>query len=569
MNASCLRRQGGLHALLPWLGLGSLVAAIAGAQGAAAAPAPAPSPAAVSAPAPASAPCPATSGAALAAFRGSPIGSIVSKATILPSNAQTQFVYLQPAGQKIDQPEFTVFLSKDLSKAADEKPLLITRIVHPVSDLSALAKDAGADTSNAYSLNVSTPSVDLPWALERETLTVIACQKVAGTGSATSDVLVGSAQLPVWVSNKYMDIFISVAFMACVYLFAGWMRMLADGKAKSVNLDLADRFAPGADTRSMARVSGNSVSLKPLDYFDPVVLSADIFNRASLSQFQILIFLMLVGYSATYSMLRTGTLSELSPSIVYLLGIPAVGALGSQAVTATRGAFSVDNWSWLVSHGVLAVDDPGTARPLFRDLLMTGKQIDLYRLQALTFTIIVGAAMVYSGGTDLETFNVPSTLLSILGLSQVVFVGGRLTQPATIGDTDSLITELRKRIGELRVAAATGIDVDANGQPLSNPNPGAVAIAVKSLDQARTLVPNAVARYEETANEVSILLKGLTYRDVVTTALDDPFSWGGPQSAAPAPGQPPQPPNPPAIPRPGAPPMPPDAPAPPQQDAPG
>jgi hypothetical protein len=493
-----------------------------------------------------------------------PVGSIVSNAAILPSEAQAEFIYLQPAGQSSGQPVFRVFLSEVNDDGKwDDRALDITRIVHPVSNLSDVAKGAGADASNAYDIGVDTLSERPWWLLLRATLTVAVCQKDTAKDGTATDRLVGLAKLPLWVSNKPMDIFAAFVLMVGVYLFAGWMRMLADKKAARVSNRLSERFTPGGSTRVSARISGDSADLKPLDYFDPVVLSADIFNRASLSQFQILIFLMLVGYGATYSMLRTGTLSELSPSIVYLLGIPAVGALGSQAVTATRGAFSVDNWSWLVSHGVLAVDDPGTARPLFRDLLMSGKQIDLYRLQAFTFTIIVGVALIYSGVTNLETFKVPDTLLQILGLSQVVFVGGRLTQPATIGDTDNLITELRKRVGDLRVAAATGIDVDAKGQPLYQATPGTPAIRTASIDDARKAVPNAVARYEETADEVEVLLKGLTYRDVVTDALNDPFRWGVPQpAAAPTPPGPPSAPPtapPPAAPPPGPPPAAPPA----------
>ncbi len=156
---------------------------------------------------------------------------------------------------------------------------------------------------------------------------------------------------------------------------------------------------------------------------------------------------------------------------------------------------------------------------------MSDAELDLYKLQALLFSIIVGAALITSGFSDLATFKVPDTLLQILGLSQVVFVGGRWTKATTLGDIDDLVSELRKRAAEVRVAAQSGIDVDASGKPLPTGTPGTPArgAPAATLAAAKTLVPNVVVRYEEIASEVELLLESLTHRDVQITQLKDPF----------------------------------------------
>lgn len=266
----------------------------------------------------------------------------------------------------------------------------------------------------------------------------------------------------------------------------------------------------------------------------PVVMTSDIFDRGSLSKFQILFFTLLVAYGLMYIITQTGELSSISTSVVYLLGISALGALGTQVTATRRDRFTSENWAYLVSRDVLPLNDPGkTQEPRWADLVMSDAELDLYKLQALTFSVIVGVAMI-AGGFQLATFSVPQELLEILGLSQLVFVGGRLAKPQSVGDIDDLVTELRKREGELRRAAASGVDVDADGKPVSpgqvraavdaqgNPVPTSAAAPSTSLEAVKRNVPNAWRRYQDTANQIRVLLSSLAHRKVKPDALSTP-----------------------------------------------
>ncbi len=73
---------------------------------------------------------------------------------------------------------------------------------------------------------------------------------------------------------------------------------------------------------------------------NPIVMTADVFDRGSLPKFQILFFVLLVAYGLAYLAIWRGELSDISASIVYLLGIPALGTLGAQAVQTTRDRLS-------------------------------------------------------------------------------------------------------------------------------------------------------------------------------------------------------------------------------------
>ena len=264
-----------------------------------------------------------------------------------------------------------------------------------------------------------------------------------------------------------------------------------------------------------------------LKCLSPIAMTADVFDRGSLAKLQILGFTLLVAYNLIYLVLWENQLFTLSPSVVFLLGIPALGTLGAQVATTTRDRLSAENWAWLVSRHVLPLNDPGAGKgPQISDLVMSDSELDLYKLQALTFSLIVGVSMMAAGPKGLGQFTVPDTLLQILGLSQLVLVGGRFAKPATLGDIDDRLTELRTRLSIVVRAVTTGTDVDETGKPLAvaaaaPAAKGAQAIPADVNAAART-VPNAVRRYRDAAGDVQVLLEAMSHRSVETQRLLNP-----------------------------------------------
>ena len=256
---------------------------------------------------------------------------------------------------------------------------------------------------------------------------------------------------------------------------------------------------------------------------NPVVMTADLFDRGNLPKMQILFFVLLVSYGLTYLALWRGELSNISPSIVYLLGIPALGTLGAQVAATARNRLSSENWAWLVSQRVLPLNDPGSeVGPRFSDLIMSDSELDLYKLQAVTFSTIVGFSMLTSGPMGLAKFEVPDTLLQILGLSQVVLVGGRLAKPTTMGDLDKLVSELRQRETALRRAASTGVDVDDHGKPLAGVAAKPPAKPPTDAQSAAAVVPIAAKRFLDTAQQAQVLLESMSHRSVAGDRLTNP-----------------------------------------------
>lgn len=440
-----------------------------------------------------------------------PRESVAPAADLMADNAENAFTYLHPSAT--GNAEFVAFLAMPDAHYQYKKDgavlLPVVRVDHPPTD--ALTSTPVANNQNAYELRLQTPRLGMWVFPDHRALVVFAC---------SNDQPVGYAVRPVLVSSQLGAASVGVALVIVVYLLAA---TLVYRKRKS-----DAQHANSIQATPPTRVS----EIKPWKWvqcLDPVWMSSDMFDQASLSKLQILFFVLVVSFGVTYSLIRTGALSDLSSSIVFLLGIPALGALGNQAAAVSRDRLSLDNWAWLAKRGVFPLNDPGNDTPRWRDLVMSGAELDLYKLQALMFSLIVGVALIFSGLSKLATFKVPDTLLQILGLSQAVFVGGRLTKPTTLGDLDDLITELRSRAAALKVAVNTGVDVDASGKPLQPregaPAPGPVQPDAETamMDAARKAVPTAVSRYEDTEAEVEILLEQMTHRDVKPAGLRDPF----------------------------------------------
>src|SRR5262249_40130928 len=86
--------------------------------------------------------------------------------------------------------------------------------------------------------------------------------------------------------------------------------------------------------------------------FNPVHLTANAFNNASVQKFQILLFSFLVAGMLLSLILETGNLSDLSATVVVLLGISGVGTAVAQAATQQRSRLDFANWAWLVQKRV-------------------------------------------------------------------------------------------------------------------------------------------------------------------------------------------------------------------------
>jgi len=407
-----------------------------------------------------------------------------------------------PGGPSLATLNYTIQIT---GKSAEANALKLPITSQQASD-DQIKKAGLTDGRNALVLRVAVPAAGRlnPFELSEDwTISVVGCSQA---GQAPAAIY---ASRIVRVNEPNVAGFWAAVLIACLYVGAAtcvWAKRRAAAKGSKAKQTVAPvRIAP----------------VKPWSWWrclNPVVLSSDIYDRGSLSQLQILFFAGIILFGMMELALSTGSLSSLSPAIVYLLGIPAAGTLSAQLAGVSRDRLSAQNWAWLVGRGVLPVNDPGSRMPQWQDLVMQDDaELDLSKLQALGFSIVVGIALIQAGFSGLGSFTIPTELLQILALSQVVFVGGRFTKPATMADIDQLVTTLRGRYTLLVKSARSGVDLNPDGTLGTG-----TAAAVKSFAAAKKSLPNAVAQYSEIADQVAILLDGLTHRSVETAPIKSP-----------------------------------------------
>jgi hypothetical protein len=180
-------------------------------------------------------------------------------------------------------------------------------------------------------------------------------------------------------------------------------------------------------------------------YLDPVLMTAGFDGKGSLAKLQILFFSLIVFGLLAYIVFRTGLLSDLSATILTLLGIAAIGSATAKATDVQRNRLDFENWTWFIRKewlppaGLAAVN---IAR--WRDIVSSDGEFDVYRFQSCIFSLVVGGALLSTGISELSTFSVPETLLGVLGLSQVVYVAGKLVSPPSFSDLNAATRTVRE-----------------------------------------------------------------------------------------------------------------------------
>ena len=176
-------------------------------------------------------------------------------------------------------------------------------------------------------------------------------------------------------------------------------------------------------------------------------------NTVSLSSFQLFVFFAAIFMTVAYAFGRRWQLTDLSEGVLYLLGISAAGAVAGAWGDAAKERLSWENWRWLDRRGAFpnSIKDGDLS---LSQLFTTRGAFDMYRFQALLFTLLVAPAFVITSVYTLGEASVPAGILAVLGLSQVTYLAGMMSGAPTVKDFDTQLTELRKPLGP-------GADLDA------------------------------------------------------------------------------------------------------------
>jgi hypothetical protein len=160
-------------------------------------------------------------------------------------------------------------------------------------------------------------------------------------------------------------------------------------------------------------------------------------GHLSLSSFQIALFTCAAFFLLFYIFVRTGTLGVLPNDVLLLMGIVAAGGTGAKVSEHFSQSIKSSTLVWLNKRNWVQRDADYKLAHLVQD--KRGK-FDIFRFQALIFSILVAFFLLFSvGQSGLEDVELPTSILGVLGLSQVTYIGGKTIPSNTLGDLDEAV----------------------------------------------------------------------------------------------------------------------------------
>ncbi|MDO9709350.1 hypothetical protein [Paracraurococcus lichenis] len=358
--------------------------------------------------------------------------------------------------------------------------------------------DVGARDDGQVTLRMEVPENRTGWFNEVWYFVVAACDPANGEmlGFGVTEVRVNPFGWSVVIAaGAALVVWLGVARWAwsehADRLQACWARH--PPPAAQAGQDPADPFGRPARWHDLGEpLVRRRLAWKALRAIDPVFISQDALGSGSMARLQILAFTLTVGGVALYVFLRSGALSEMSAGVLELLGITAAGSSLAQLAGSTPG-LSARSRQLLLGTGSLTL---GADLPGWRDVVTANGEVDVTRVQALIFSGLAIASLVVNGAANLAEFALPQSIVALLGLSQGIYVFGKLVPNETLRQLEQQITLVRSAAAAARSAAPA--DAAAADTAFAQAKEAAAATAENIFGERfdsprfRTLAPVAV-----------------------------------------------------------------------------
>jgi hypothetical protein len=335
-----------------------------------------------------------------------------------------------------------VFYPADVPRTAITPEILVAGRVQPHSP-----------TDEETKIVVEAPGVGARWMPARWEVALLVCaDRGAGDNlGLENNLLVREyGRAPLYVSSLRLSAAIGIAAFLALYSVLAFTA----ARLHRRQFEVARRAAEAESGRTLPAWA---YALRP------TVIAQDAFGHCSLSRFQVLMFTLVLAGVYAYVMARTGSLPNLSNTVLALLGITLSGSTLARVIEGP--VVDTPNRLWLLGTGVI---NAAPRVPRWQDLLAGDGEIDVTRVQALAFSVFAAVALLVSGTGDLEKFEIPEQLNYLIGLSQAVYVAGR-----------ALPRDSAKRLNE-EVRAAR----EAEAAALAAPGDPAAALAFETARNA-------------------------------------------------------------------------------------
>jgi hypothetical protein len=183
---------------------------------------------------------------------------------------------------------------------------------------------------------------------------------------------------------------------------------------------------------------------------DPIWLVSGKYGNASLSLAQVLLWTILVFSASFYVLVVSGKLLDLTNEVLMLLGIAGGSSVIAKIAASTK------------SDKGVAIATPEPKEPKWLDLFQTEGRPDLYKVQMALFTTLAAIFVTFKIYGTLVFPELPAGLLTLIGISNGVYLGAKATSKTVFEKLAGKSKELRQAEEELKTLTAAAEKAQAD-----------------------------------------------------------------------------------------------------------
>jgi hypothetical protein len=229
----------------------------------------------------------------------------------------------------------------------------------------------------------------------------------------------------------------------------------------------------------------------------------------SLSLFQIFFWTIITVWALAYVYIVTGSLASMTPSMMALLGIAGTGSV-------------LARWIGVGTSQAADVKAAPTHQEFdFGQMLCTNGHFDLLKLQLFIFTLMIGVYVVWRIAETAAFPELDTNTLLLLGVSQGVYIGGKLTGTTGLSRAQTFkldldlkrevqtkltaeIESLNKRRAEINSKKAAGAVLEASEEKELTAIQGDIAVREEKLKAANTQVEATLKDFNKALNDLGL-----------------------------------------------------------------
>lgn len=255
-------------------------------------------------------------------------------------------------------------------------------------------------------------------------------------------------------------------------------------------------------------------------FFSGIFVGPD--NDPSLSLLQMFIWTVITIWGLLYVFTLQGNLLSVTADVLALLGIAGTGTVLARWIAVSTGRSTSQP---VQGAKIQVANTPSGTTNAFWQMLSTNGDFDLLKLQLFAFTVVIAIYVISSIAANGAFPSLDSNTLLLMGVSQGVYISGKLSATSSLTSAQALKLDLEMRIAEQKNLAdarqlledkKAKLDAQVknlNGamvpQPLTD-NLNANTQALAENDQKSTAVKTVLDKlrldYETALNQIGLKL---------------------------------------------------------------